>query len=159
MLDLSRNNGRLRINRDCPQRWRVRVRAKIADKLEAGRVKDGRFATAPGTGPGGLFVVMGPCGCELKISVFVRPGWEHVAVSTPRRCPNWVEMCLVKDLLWDEEECVMQLHPPQSLYVNNSRYCLHLWRPTYREIPMPSPSYVGIVGLSPGAAAELLFNG
>ncbi|WP_456813633.1 MULTISPECIES: DUF7694 domain-containing protein [unclassified Bradyrhizobium] len=63
--------------------------------------------------------MQGPCGCELKISGLVRPSWEHVAVSTPRRCPNWEEMCFVKDLFWNEEECVMQLHPPHSQYVNN----------------------------------------
>jgi len=131
------------------------VRAQMIGKLEAGRVQHGRFATAPGSGPSGLFLVQGPCGCELKISAFVRPGWEHVAVSTPRRCPNWDEMCFVKDLFWDEEECVMQLHPPHSRYVNNSRYCLHLWRPTYRDIPMPSSSFVGVVGLSPSDAATL----
>ncbi|WP_456797599.1 DUF7694 domain-containing protein [Bradyrhizobium sp. USDA 4473] len=71
----------------------------------------------------------------------------------PRRCPNWEEMCFVKDLFWNEEECVMQLHPPHSQYVNNSRYCLHLWKPTHRDIPMPPASFVGIVGLEPSEAA------
>ncbi|WP_084518781.1 MULTISPECIES: DUF7694 domain-containing protein [Bradyrhizobium] len=131
------------------------MRAQIIEKLEAGRVRSGKFASVPGSGPGGLFLVQGPCGSELKISGFVRPGWEQVAVSTPRRCPNWQEMCFVKDLFWDEEECVMQLHPPHSQYVNNSRYCLHLWRPTDRHIPRPPPSFVGIVGLGPSEAAML----
>ncbi|QOZ66748.1 hypothetical protein WN72_10745 [Bradyrhizobium arachidis] len=131
------------------------MRAQLIEKLEAGRVQHGRFATVPGSGPCGVFLVQGPCGCELKISGFVRPGWEHVAVSTPRRCPNWEEMCFVKDLFWDEEECVMQLHPPYSQYVNNSRYCLHLWRPIHRDIPMPPPSFIGIVGLGPSEAAML----
>lgn len=61
------------------------MRAQMIDKLEAGRVEHGQFATAPGSGPCGLFFVQGPCGCELKISGIVRPGWEQVAVSTPRR--------------------------------------------------------------------------
>ena len=131
------------------------MRAQIIEKLEAGRVKYDQFASVPGSGPCGLFLVQGPCGCELKISGLVRPSWEHVAVSTARRCPNWEEMCFVKDLFWDEEECVMQLHPPLSQYVNNSRYCLHLWRPTDRDIPTPPPSFVGIVGLRPSDAAML----
>jgi hypothetical protein len=38
--------------------------------------------------------------------------WEHVSVSTAHRTPNWIEMCLVKDLFWTEEECVIQFHPP-----------------------------------------------
>ncbi|MBM7488042.1 hypothetical protein ACVWWI_006410 [Bradyrhizobium sp. USDA 3686] len=49
----------------------------------------------------------------------------------------------------------MQLHPPRSQYVNNSRYCLHLWRPTRQVIPMPSAAFVGIVGLGPSEAAIL----
>ncbi|WP_431309684.1 DUF7694 domain-containing protein [Bradyrhizobium iriomotense] len=85
----------------------------------------------------------------------LQAGWEHVSVSIPRRCPNWQEMCFVKDLFWDEEECVMQLHPPRSEYVNNNRYCLHLWRPTSRAIPTPPSGLVGIVGIGPSEAARL----
>lgn len=40
-------------------------------------------------------------------------------------------------------------------YVNNSRYCLHLWRPTRQVIPMPPAAFVGIVGLGPSEAAIL----
>ncbi|WP_456725921.1 DUF7694 domain-containing protein [Bradyrhizobium sp. USDA 3397] len=132
------------------------MRSQIIEKLEAGRIRSGRLASAPGSGPCGHFLVQGPCGCQLNITALVRPGWEHVSVSTLRRCPNWEEMCFVKDLFWDEEECVMQLHPPHSQYVNNSRYCLHLWKPINRDIPMPPPGFVGIVGLGPSEAATLL---
>lgn len=48
-------------------------------------------------------------------------GWEHVSVSLPRRCPTWDEMCLIKDIFWDEEECVVQFHPPRSQYVQLER--------------------------------------
>lgn len=132
------------------------MRVQIIDRLEAGRVQHGQFASAPGSGPCGLFFVQGPCGCKLQIAALVRPGWEHVSVSTPRRCPNWEEMCFVKDLFWDEEECVMQLHPPSSQYVNNSRYCLHLWKPIRENIPTPPASFIGVVGLGPSEAASLL---
>lgn len=64
-------------------------------------------------------------------------GWEHVSVSLRGRCPNWIEMCDVKDLFWLPEETVMQLHPPQSRYVNNHPYCLHLWRPVGAALPLP----------------------
>ncbi|WP_428841098.1 DUF7694 domain-containing protein [Bradyrhizobium pachyrhizi] len=64
-------------------------------------------------------------------------------------------MSFVKDLFWDEEECAMQLHPPHLRYVNNSRYCLHLWKPTHQDIPMPPPSFVGVIGLGPSEAAML----
>jgi hypothetical protein len=54
-------------------------------------------------------------------------------------------MCFIKDTFWDGEDCVMQLHPPRSEYVNNHPYCLHLWRPTDgRVIPQPPSIFVGV---------------
>lgn len=76
-------------------------------------------------------------------------GWEHVSVSvgevgvSQRRCPTWEEMCWVKNLFWDEEDCVIQYHPAKSEYVNRHPYCLHLWRPTEVEIPIPLKEMVG----------------
>ena len=55
--------------------------------------------------------------------------WEHVSVSLETRCPNWREMCHVKDLFWnDNEECI-QFHPKKSDYINLHKYCLHIWKP------------------------------
>lgn len=73
-------------------------------------------------------------------------GWEHVSVSLPTRCPTWEEMCRVKNLFWDAEDCVMQLHPPRTIHVNNHNFCLHLWRPIGVDIPMPAPALVGVLG-------------
>ena len=63
--------------------------------------------------------------------------WEHVSVSYPNRCPTWEEMCFVKDIFWGEDETVVQFHPPKKNYVNVAKYCLHLWKPTHIEIPLP----------------------
>lgn len=63
--------------------------------------------------------------------------WDHVSVSLINRCPNWPEMCAIKNLFWDEEECVMQLHPAKSKYINNHPYVLHLWKPQQEKIPLP----------------------
>lgn len=81
-------------------------------------------------------------------------GWEHVSVhmndaSGKTYTPTWDEMCFVKDMFWDDEDCVMQLHPPRSLYVNNHPNVLHLWRPTTGGIPIPNDILVGIRGLTP----------
>ena len=73
-------------------------------------------------------------------------GWEHVSVSRRDRCPTWDEMCLVKALFWDEEDCVIQYHPPRSEYVNNHPNCLHLWRPIGVSLPMPPSIMVGFKG-------------
>ncbi len=83
----------------------------------------------------------------LKVIVSDGMGWEHVSVSLPDRCPTWDEMCRIKDLFWDEQEVVMQLHPAKSEYVNNVSNCLHLWKPINEKIPLPDSIMVGIKGL------------
>lgn len=127
------------------------MREKLPEKLEEGRVDGQRD-----WGAYGKFVVHGPCGERLVIVASgadaddeMSEGWEHVSVSTRRRPPNWQEMCFVKDLFWEAEECVMQLHPPQSQYVNNHAHCLHLWRPKHQTIPQPPSGLVGIKGVNP----------
>jgi hypothetical protein len=48
-------------------------------------------------------------------------GWEHVAASHDFRAPNWSDVCFVKALFWDPEDCVVPYHPFES-------NVLHLWR-------------------------------
>ena len=56
-------------------------------------------------------------------------GWEHVSVELQaRRLPTWEEMCEIKDIFWNDEEEVVQIHPKKSQYVNMAE-ALHLWRP------------------------------
>lgn len=69
--------------------------------------------------------------------------WEHVSVSLPNRTPNWREMCFMKDLFWDYEDCVVQYHPPKSEYVNNHNFTLHLWKPMKEKVPIPPSILVG----------------
>lgn len=79
-------------------------------------------------------------------------GWEHVSIHANRngqqRTPTWKEMAHVKDLCWDAEDVVMQLHPRRSEYVNCHPNVLHLWRPVGAVIPTPPSIFVG-----PGAGA------
>ena len=70
--------------------------------------------------------------------------FEHVSVSSPWRCPTWDEMCFVKDLFWDEDDCVVQYHPKKSEYVNMAKHCLHLWRWAKGEFPVPMKIEVGL---------------
>lgn len=70
--------------------------------------------------------------------------WEHVSMSLEDRCPTWDEMCWLKDIFWNSEETVMQLHPPESRYVNNHEFCLHLWKPQHHIIPLPPVDFVGV---------------
>lgn len=70
-------------------------------------------------------------------------GWEHVSVSTPARCPSWVEMTTIKDLFWLPEETVLQLHVPVADHVNFHPYTLHLWRLVGFAMPRPPAWMVG----------------
>lgn len=73
-------------------------------------------------------------------------GWQHVSVSIDDvpRCPNWQEMCMIKDLFWEPEDVVVQFHPKKSEYVNLHPHVLHLWRCIDgREFPTPPPIMVG----------------
>lgn len=87
-----------------------------------------------------------PCYKPTAIAVIASwgGGWEHVSVSLARRCPTWEEMCMVKDIFWGEEECVVQFHPPRSEYVNRHPYCLHLWKKIGEEYETPPKEYVGL---------------
>lgn len=69
-------------------------------------------------------------------------GWEHVSVApkAKRIMPSWDDMCRLKDMFFEDEECVIQYHPPKSEYVNLAENCLHLWKPANGEIPLP-PSF------------------
>lgn len=69
-------------------------------------------------------------------------GWEHVSVSYNNRCPDWDEMCRVKDLFFEPEEVVVQYHPRKSEYKNLHPYCLHLWRKVDCDFETPPTAFV-----------------
>jgi hypothetical protein len=124
------------------------------------RVRTGPFGTDASIGNNGAFFAPNPHdrrGPPLKIIAsdgLVVPdedptlaGWEHVSVSLPHRCPTWEEMSHVKGLFWDASDCVVQFHPPESQYVNNHPFCLHLWRKVDGTFPLPPSILVGYRGV------------
>lgn len=113
------------------------------------RVRSGEMATDDKAGNNGAFQIPNPHSKVKKNSVFnviASDGldWEHVSVSLSHRCPTWPEMCMIKALFWDDEDAVMQFHPPKSAYVNNHEFCLHLWRPVEENVETPHPLLVGV---------------
>jgi hypothetical protein len=121
------------------------MRRSFSDRLERARVQEPPLVSArgdlwgkfrPRTNDGVALCIVASDGSE-------EVPWEHVSVSTEKRCPTWEEMCWVKGLFFEEEEPVMQLHPPASEYVNYHPYCLHLWRPLEQLIPLPPSIAVG----------------
>lgn len=115
------------------------------------RIRTGRLASTDAIGNAGAFFVPNPFRREVPLTVIASDGsdgqqdlgWEHVSVSLPDRCPTWREMSLIKSLFWDPSDCVVQFHPPESDYVNNHSFCLHLWRPTMADLPRPPAWMVG----------------
>lgn len=69
--------------------------------------------------------------------------WDHVSISHAKEIPSWEVMCKVKEMFFEDEEVVMQLHPKKSEYVNMVNTCLHLWRPQNKNIPTPPSIMVG----------------
>lgn len=70
--------------------------------------------------------------------------WEHVSVhmedgNGKERTPSWGDMCLIKDIFWNEDEVVVQFHPAKKDYVNLHPHVLHLWR---RAEGFPTPPKV-----------------
>jgi len=123
------------------------MRSIIHPKLSAGRIRHGPFRSDDTYGLNGAFHILGPNAAPLVIISSdgeepVCGGWQHVSVSLAHRCPNWPEMCFVKNLFWNEEETVVQFHPPESTYISNHPYCLHLWRNTKDGHDLPPPILV-----------------
>lgn len=97
-----------------------------------------------GAGGGFLLPRKGKSGKFYRVIAANGEGWEHVSVSIPteKRCPTWEEMCYIKSMFWDDEDTVMQLHPPRSQWINDHDYCLHLWCPIGIDIPRPKQEMV-----------------
>jgi hypothetical protein len=111
------------------------------------RVTSGTYGTTSEAGCNGLFMVKLARNQTLRVICSDKLGWEHVSVSRQDRCPTWEEMCAVKELFWDPEDTVMQLHVPRSSWISNHSFCLHLWRPLDLEIPRPPDIFVGVASL------------
>lgn len=120
-----------------PEKYRLR-KGELGSSLEADGLNGAGFIPVRTHRAPLKFIASDGSGCV------VGERWEHVSVSLPDRCPTWQEMCAVKALFWDDEDSVMQLHPPRSTWVNNHSYCLHLWRPVDATVPLPPEWMVGL---------------
>ena len=101
------------------------------------RAQGNRMASDSSYGNNGAFIFPNGMRCIASDG----DGWEHVSASFPDRVPTWEEMCWVKDIFWEPEDCVVQYHPPASAYINHHPHTLHLWRPIGVVFPQP-PSYM-----------------
>lgn len=121
------------------------MKAKPDCRLKKARIRTGQMASPDSFGNTGTFLFERDGRTSLRVvasdgtnddgSICVP--WEHVSISCQTRTPKWDEMCWVKDIFWEPSECVIQFHPPKSVYVNAHPNCLHLWMPLEFDIPTP----------------------
>lgn len=106
---------------------------KVPEKYRVKTNAHGHIGSTKSAGNNGQFIVPRTKSIGYK-SLMVQASdggsWEHVSASLngASRCPNWEEMCMLKNLFWDEEDFVIQMHVPIQDYVSHHPYCLHLWR-------------------------------
>jgi hypothetical protein len=108
------------------------------------RVTTGMFASSAADGCNGFFCLILDSR-KIKVIASDTDGWQHVSVSIEGsdHTPSWSIMCQVKDMFFDSNDWVMQLHPPKENNISNHPGCLHLWRPTESQIPIPPAIMVG----------------
>ena len=116
------------------------------------RQTTGPYGTAKGSGVNGAYIIPAPIikrnlyviasnGSDWEEEKLPPPIWEHVSVhagvGSQSYTPTWTEMCYIKCMFWDAEDCVIQFHPPESVYKNIHPNTLHLWRVVGVLQPMP----------------------
>ena len=99
-------------------------------------------AEAPNDGMGGYYYDS-ISDKKLNFIFSYQLGWEHLSVSMPSRTPTWDMMCRMKDIFWNKDEVCVEYHPKEEDYVNMHKHCLHIWRPTEVELPVPPHILVG----------------
>lgn len=120
------------------------MKSEFGKKLEQCRVTSGPWCSPAGSRYG-LFDIKRRDGRRLRVMVDdgELSGWEHVSVSMPTKTPSWEDMCWVKDLFFNFDEAVYQIHPRAQDYVNDHPHCLHLWRCIGEQPLLPPPELIG----------------
>jgi hypothetical protein len=112
------------------------MKKSLPPNLEKFRGNHPHYVEAPEGSIEGYFLIQ-KGNKRLQVISGCGDGWDHVSVSLPHRCPTWEEMNWVKNRFFEDEEMVIQLHPPKSKYINIGKYVLHMWRPWHQEIELP----------------------
>lgn len=95
------------------------------------------YGAQGGAGEGAFLIPCHRTGVSLRVIASSGMGWDHVSVSLPNRCPNWLEMEHIKRHFFEPDEVAMQLHVKPADHINAHPYTLHLWRPQNAAIPLP----------------------
>lgn len=114
------------------------MKSKLPLILESSRIHDPRFEAQKEGDRFGLFKIVYK-GARLQIIASCSTPelpWDHVSVRGHGCTPTWEQMDYVCRLFWDDDECVVQFHPPRSDHVNIHPHVLHMWK---ADVPFPMP--------------------
>ena len=64
-------------------------------------------------------------------------GWEQVKVRGAKTFPTWPEICYIKEVVWEPEEAVMNLHLPNAAHIIDDK-TVHLWKCSDQDIALPN---------------------
>lgn len=125
---------------------------KVPEKYRIKYHKNPLLNTTEQNGNNGCFEIPLSYSVTAFIIASDGAGWEHISVhlndtklaKNKNRTPTWAEMSKIKAMFWDDEDCVVQYHPPKSEYVSNHDFTLHLWRQIGKDFPRPPHQLVGI---------------
>ncbi len=118
---------------------------RVPPNIEELRIKTGPYRSDPSFGCNGMFEIPYES-FTLRVIISNEAGWDHVSVSLPNRCPNWKEMCFIKQLFWGKDETVIQFHPKESEYINFNPNVLHMWKKQDQEYDLPPWWMIGPKG-------------
>lgn len=112
------------------------MKIQVPANIERYRITKGKLASDNSYGNNGAFII--PYADQnLKVIISDQGGWDHVSVSLQHRCPTWDELHWIKRIFFEDDETVIQIHPPELEYVNYHPNVLHLWRHQGSEIIRP----------------------
>jgi hypothetical protein len=118
-----------------------KMKSKPSRAIERFRIIKGAMASTELYGNNGAFMIKYKSR-TYKVVISDQLGWDHVSVSLPNRIPTWKEMCIIKDIFFEDTEIVVQYHPAKENYINDSEYVLHMWRCQDKPMPMPPLMFV-----------------
>ena len=106
---------------------------ELKEILEKGKIW-GHEISAPLLHAG--FIHLPDCGSCSVAWCDNEHGMEHVSVAPKRqfKIPSRDDMCVLKDIFFEDGEEVYQIHPRKSEYVGIKENCLHLWKPCGHEL-------------------------
>lgn len=129
----------LNIETKLRENGREKTLKKLREILDNSKVLSYQFESNDIDGEiiiGGSCAIKAPSG-SLTVVYSNGMGWDHVSVSSKFKTPSWDDMCFAKDIFFNDEESVVQYHPPKSEYINIHDHVLHMWRNQNQEIDRP----------------------